>query len=388
MAEQINYGQTQWARTVATTMAKHIAGEENATLRRFAILALLENRGRISYDNSGFGFDWRVRYKNHEVEGNTGATQRNFQKVNQWKTASLDFRGYQVTDSITKDEFLANRGQEALIKVFDGMGDRLLSSMRQGLGQQCYVDGNASGNETKWHGIESMMGGTQSISATDGTYRTLNAADTNIAPSDTYAGLSTILGNYGGDQETSVIWPRGVADSEYDFWTPGIWNTLTTHADMPSATDTWAGQGDEVLRAAILHSQRNQDENEAIATFTLTRQAYGVFLNLIDGKEQINIQKGAGDGLVSLGFKNVVNFDGVEVTHETGVPSTDAGSDIVRGYGWNVMNMELLARESQLFVLEGPEYDIHSQSWNAVVSALGNLKCRSPRNFSKIGDFT
>jgi hypothetical protein len=387
MADQINYGQTQWARTVATTMAKHIAGEENAAMRRFAMLALLESRGRISYDNSGMGFDWRVRYKNHEVEGNTGATQRNFQQTNLWKTAALDYRGYQVTDSITKDELLANRGEAALIKVFDGMGERLISSMRQGLGQQVYVDGNATGNETKWHGIESMMGGTQTISATTGLAQSANATDTNLYPSDTYAGLSTILGNYGGDQETSVIWPRGIADAEYDFWTPNCVSANSSHADFPSSTNTWVGQADEVLRFAIIHSQRNQDDNEGISQFTLTRTAYAAFANLIDSKEQININKGEGNGLVALGFRNVIVFDGVEVTWEVGVPSLDATPDVVHGYGWNPNNCELMAREDQLFKLEGPEYDIHTQRYNAVLGTLSNLKFRSPRNFCKIADY-
>lgn len=383
MADQINYGSTQWARTVATTMAKHIAGEENATLRRFAMLGLLENNGRVTYDNGGMGFDWRVRYKNHEVEGNTGATTRNFTKQNQWKTAALPFRGYEVNDSITRDEMLANRGPEALIKVFDGMGDRLMSSMRQGLGLQPYIDGEASGNETKWHGLLSMFGGTQTITATSGAARTANAADINVYPNDTYAGLSTVLGNYGGDNETGAVWPKGIADAEYDFWSPLIVNTTSTHADMPASTDTWAGQADEALRFGILHSQRNMDDNEAVSTITMERSSYGTFLNLLDSKEQINITPGGGDGLRSLGFRNVVNFDGVEVTWEAGVPVVDPADTSleVRAFGWNPANIELLCRESQLFMLDGPEFDIFSQSYNAALRTLSNLRFKSPRNF-------
>jgi hypothetical protein len=40
--------------------------------------------------------------------------------------------------------------------------------------------------------------------------------------------------------------------------------------------------------------------------------------------------------------------------------------------------------DSSLLRSEGPEYDIHSQSFNAVVSTLSNLKFSSPRNFFKL----
>jgi hypothetical protein len=58
----------------------------------------------------------------------------------------------------------------------------------------------------------------------------------------------------------------------------------------------------------------------------------------------------------------------------------------IRGYGYgiNYNMMELKSMDSSLLRSEGPEYDIHSQSFNAVVSTLSNLLFKSPRNFFKV----
>jgi hypothetical protein len=71
-----------------------------------------------------------------------------------------------------------------------------------------------------------------------------------------------------------------------------------------------------------------------------------------------------------------VNFDGLEVTWETGIASST-------GYGFNYNGVELMSMDDSLLRPEGPEYDIHSQSFNAVVSTLSNIKYGSPRNCVK-----
>ncbi len=63
----------------------------------------------------------------------------------------------------------------------------------------------------------------------DDTYSRLDEAECN---------LRMDLGNYGGDNESGETWPNGVADPEYDFWTPLIVIANSSHAD----------QGDEALR--------------------------------------------------------------------------------------------------------------------------------------------
>ena len=364
-----------FSRTAATTLANHIREVEESMLRNYQMGALLEAGGRVNYNNSGEGFDWPVQYRLHKVEGNTGETQRNFARRNLWKTASLEFRGYQTTDSMYYREFRSNKGPEGVVKVFDNFVERLETSLTQGLGGEYYVDGSASGNEQSWHGLESIFALNGTVTATSGAQRTANAADIVGYPNDTYAALSTVLGNYGGENESSQYWPDGIADAEFDFWSPLVVNYTTTHADLPSSTNTWAGQGDEAMRYAIINAQRNTSKNGQITNILLSRDLYMGLLNIIDTKERIQIS--SEQSLRALGFKNVLNFDGIEVSWEAAIASGV-------GYGINYDNIELKSMDESLLRSEGPEYDIHSQSFNAVVSTLSNLKFSSPRNFFKL----
>ena len=364
-----------FSRTAATTLANHIREVEESMLRNYQMGALLEAGGRVNYNNSGEGFDWPVQYRLHKVEGNTGETQRNFARRNLWKTANLEFRGYQTTDSMYYREFRSNKGPEGVVKVFDNFVERLETSLTQGLGGEYYVDGSASGNEQSWHGLESMFVLNGTVNSTSGAQRSANAADIVGYPNDTYSGLSTVLGNYGGENESSQYWPDGISDAEYDFWSPLVVNYTTTHADLPASTQTWAGQGDEAMRYAIINAQRNTSKNGQITNILLARDLYMGLLNIIDDKERIQIS--SEQSLRALGFKNVLNFDGIEVSWEAAIASGV-------GYGINYDNMELKSMDESLLRSEGPEYDIHSQSFNAVVSTLSNLKFSSPRNFFKL----
>ena len=364
-----------FARTSATTLANHIREVEESMLRNFQLGALLESAGRVNYNNSGEGFDWPVQYRLHKVEGNTGETQRNFARRNLWKTASLEFRGYQTTDAMYYREFRSNKGPEGIVKVFDNFVQRLETSMTQAFGGEYYVDGSASGNDQSWHGLESMFVLNGTVDSTSGAQRSANAADIVGYPNDTYAALSTVLGNYGGENESGQYWPDGIADGEYDFWSPLVVNYTTTHADLPSSTNTWAGQGDEALRYAIINSQRNASKTGQITNILLARDLYMGLLNIIDDKERIAISSET--SLRALGFKQTVNFDGIEVSWEAGIESGV-------GYGLNYDNIELKSMDESLLRSEGPEYDIHSQAFVAAVSTLSNLKFSSPRNFFKL----
>ena len=372
------FNNVAWARTLNTTLADYLREEEKAILRNYQMLALLESQGRTVMNVGGEGFVWEVQFDVHAVEGNTGETIRQFNRRNLWKNANLDYRGYQVTDAISNRELLANRGQAAVVNVFNRFMERLTESMKLGLATEPYVDGNASGNETSWHGLESMFSVNGTLNVSDGTQRSTNAADLVGYPNDTYAGISTALGTYGGDNETGAVWPDGIADPSFDFWTPLIVQYVSTAFN--GSADTWAAQGDEAMRYAIIHSQRNTLADGQPTNVFLTRNLYRQFLDLIDSKEQINVMRNEATGLVALGFKNVVNFDGVDVSWEAAIPTGV-------GYGLNIKAIELRSMHPQLFVPEGPEYDLVQQQHLAVVSTLSNLRFRSPRGFFKLDDF-
>jgi len=361
---------TDWARSIATTIVNHLKEEEVASLRKFKVFAALEGSGNIRTNMSGRGFDWEIQYRNHTPSGNNGETPRSFARQNLWKNAELEYRGAQVTDAIYKKEMLENRSASALVNVAGKMASRLLTSMEQYLAKEWVVDGYAAGNELRFHGLESFLGYNGTINKDTGATRTANAADPFAAPSDTYAGLSTVLGAYGGSQKSGV-WPNGEADPEYDFYSPVICNYTSSYFGGTS----WSANCTKALREALHQTRRNDTKQDQVDMCLMDRRLYIDFLNKLDEKERVVVSRT--NGLRSYGFTDVFEFDGVECSSENSIPAGVA-------YGLAIGNMELLCMEGQLYNSEGPFYDEITQQYRYVVSTLGNLKFKSPRNFFKL----
>jgi hypothetical protein len=364
---------TDWARSIATTIINHLREEEIASLRKYKFFAALEGAGQIRTNMSGRGFDWEIQYRNHTPSGNNGETPRSFARENLWKKLELEYRGAQVTDAIFKKEMLENRGAQALVNVAGKMASRLLTSMEQYLAQEWIQDGYIAGNELRFHGIESFMNATETLNVgvAGAVARAVNAADPFYRPNDSYAGLSTVLGAYGGSGDGVVSWPNGKVDPEFDFFSPVIVNAASSYF----GATTWKDNCVKAVREALHQTRRNDTKEDQVDMVLLNRRLFIDFLNTLDAKERVIISRT--NGLRSYGFTDVFELDGVEVSSENSVPANT-------GYGLAVGNIELLCMENQLMVSEGPFYDEITQQYRYVVSTLGNLKFKSPRNFFKI----
>lgn len=370
------YNRQAFERSSSTTLAKHITEVEDAIRRNFKFLALLESAGRVSFNHSGEGFDWPVRYRIHNVEGNTGETPRRFERRNLWKKAKGEFRGYQATDMMYEKEFQSNKGPEGIIKVFNGMTTRIDESIRYVMGTQFFNDGSLPQNADFWEGLETLFKTNGTLNITDGTQRTANAADKVGYPDGEYAGIDMELGFYGGDNQAGLRWPDGVADPEFDFWSPLV--VCYDSTAFSGSSHTFLLQGREAMRYGMLAQQRNGTLEDQLTQFWLAKNLYNDFLNSNDSKEEIQVQSNY--SLRALGFTSVM-FDGVEVTWEATVPAD-------RGYGISLMNTELLCMYPTLLVPEGPEWSMDDQAYRAVVSTLSNLKYKSPRNYLALKKYT
>lgn len=362
-----------WARSIATTIVNHLREEEIASLRKYKFFAALEGAGQVRTNMSGRGFDWEIQYRNHNPSGNNGETPRSFSRENLWKKLELDYRGAQVTDAIYKREMLENRSAQALVNVAGKMASRLLTSMESYLAKEWTQDGYKDGNELRFHGIESFMAATQTIDSTQpgAEPRAANADDPFFYPNDTYAGLSTQLGACGGSPAAAGFWPNGDADPEFDFYSPIIVNADSSYF----GASTWKDNCTKVVREALHQTRRNDTKEDQVDMILLDRRLFIDFLNTLDAKERVIVSRQ--NGLRSYGFTDVFEMDGCEISSENSVPANT-------GYGLAVGNIELLCMESQLLTSEGPFYDELTQQFRYVVSTLGNLKFKSPRNFFKI----
>lgn len=372
-----------WARIANTTIANYFPEVEVEILRSRRLGAMLESRGRIKMNVSGDGWDWKVQYRLPDVTTNDGTTVRIYAPQNCWKTATGAHRGYQATDAITYGEALLNSGKEAIVKVVNQIIRNLRQAIDDAMSEDYYIDGGAVGNTERFEGIETFMGinGTVDTTQTGGTtaQRTANAADPVGYPSDTYGGLSTQLATYGGSNRATAAtgadnhWPNGVADTEFDFWSPLIVNYTSTYFNGAAAN--WKEQCIEAMRFGIVHANRNASKHGQTDMYLLDRTLYVDALNKLDAKERVMVT--AQNGLRSFGFKNVFELDGVEVSYEYGIPSSV-------GYGFNIDQFELLSLQSKLIMTKGPMEHDETQTWRSNASVLANLRFRSLRNFIKL----
>ncbi len=356
----------EWQRILNTTIHEYIREEEENILRNRKVLAMLKDRGRFTYNHSGDLMDWKVRYKRAPMRVFQESDTLTFSRINRWKTAQLPWRGYAAVDAITKIEKLKNKGQEAIIKVFSQMTSNLMDDLDESFGDELYVDGNATGNTGRIHGFESYFG--NGGAAANGYVGT---------PSDTYAGLDTTLGAYGGawtQVSSNTSWPANTGDPEYDFWSPLIVDYTDTL--WKASTKTWANTCGEAIRYGITKQMRNRSKKGLMDIAVFEGELYRLFEEYQEGKERITIQRGdKKGGLVSLGFTDVINLDGVDVTSEYGVPTAV-------GYGLACNHIEVRSLQGQLFVAEMPDFDIASYTDRFSVDFFGNMRC-NPRYQTK-----
>lgn len=352
----------EWAGVVASTITKYFRGEVDNTMRNRKWLAILNDRGLLSFNNSGIQVQWNPRYLQNTLLGFDDSDTLTFSRVNRHKNAILPWRGYAMTEQMTDREKEMNKGAEAIVKLFSNKAKWMMEDIRQQLGTELYVDGNASGNGQRWHGIESFMGISGTVSG--------SKAGNN---SDSYAGLTTNLGTYGGTWTGN--WPEGTGPTQYDFWSPLVVDY--TNALWNQSTKTWAYTALDALRYGLMAGRRNDSMDKQVDLVLLDRNMYFQFVTLLSAEERLMVTPTNGSsGLYKLGFTDTQNFDGVDVTWEYGTPANV-------GYGLCMNEIELMSLKGELVTVQGPVFSEEAQAWRFWTVLYSNLKFESIRNFIK-----
>ena len=363
---------TPWSRIVNTTIRDYIREESLNILRNRKFTALLKKRGRITYNHGGIAMDWKVRYRRAPMIGFLDGDTVTFARQDRHKTAAVDWRGYSLSDAISKGEFLQNRGQEAIIKLFDTRTKMLLEDAEDQFGSQMYFDGTLSANVKQYHGIETFMQANQ------------NVGNGFMAPTAVYGGISCVPGNYGGSWSASgsLLWPNGKGDAVYDFWSPLIVDSGDTFFNA-TGTNKWGSSSTaannvcvEVVSVAIIKSKKSPSKEGELDVFMLNDEAYRQYISLLRSTQRI-VVNGQTSELIGLGFDDVVQQDGgKDVTWEYGLPTGTDNSQGVGpiGYGINFDQVELCSMQSEVWVAEGPSFDDATKTWRWSQDNNGNLK--------------
>jgi len=345
---------SNFIRIAKANISEYLKDEEVNILANQKVLALIQQKKRLSYNHSGTQMEWQVKKARNSITPYTDAAAMAFQRLNRHERAALEWRAYVVPEQVTWMEKLQNKGKEALTKYATNLGESIKDDLKFNFEDELFKDGNAAANAGRLHGFASCLGVTSNAQYT--------------APSDTYAGLSTVLGNYGGAVQSGA-WPSGKFDAEYYFWSPLVVNY--SHGDWAGGT-SWSDNAIEAMRNGILFQRNAKGKDGQLDLIVKTASMYSEFLNSLGEKERIQVKRdGEKSGLVSLGFTDVVNFDGVDVTSCYSCPDTQA-------YGLNFNELELCSLQGQLFDIQDA-HDIDTMSDKFVGTFAGNMKM-NPRH--------
>lgn len=364
----------EWAGVINATAPNIMKGAEDLTLRKRLLLAMLKKRGRIEFNQEGYDCQWNVEFSQPPVEAYADGGMINFSRHDTLRRLTIDWRGYKAADTMTAKEKEMNKGTVALVKRYDRILPTLIKSMTDKFCSELFIDGYATGNENRIHGLESFLGSGTTV-----------ATDRLAKPSDTYGGLDTTPGGIGGSWTSALTtypnanvatdWPDGNGSSEYDFMSPKLLNWSASN--WGTSSQTWASNAIRVLRQAKMWLSVTAGPEDQPDLCLLAPNLYYDWLNAQESKmRSIVPHKESSD----LGFSSdTYNQDGMAVTHDFDVAANT-------GYIMNVDKMTLSSLHSKLFVSQGPTYDIRTDSWLFTVGFFGNCKY-FPKYFGKTKNY-
>lgn len=314
-------------RVSKATLSHWLKAVSDQAKRKFALLPILQSKGRIKTINGGGDIAWPVQYKYHELYGYVDGLAVEFQPLNELENARLPWGAYEARDVAHPLEIAQNGGDAKIVDLFKKRSAMMQKSVVQKIGRQFYNDKDVTQTNPAvprpYHGLESMMSfDTGAQAATDALQTTSD---------DSYAGISTA--------RDSLKAGATEADEEYGAWTPVIVNCNRT---VNSVARPWNAAADEYVSYGLQRAQLSNDEEDQVDLVLLRKDPFHEFKQLLKDKERVVLTSDFESR--AYGFKpgSMVNYEGASVTWDQGCPSTDADGFEVFGYGINTDQVELL----------------------------------------------
>lgn len=351
---------------------KYVKGQSDLTMRRRLWLAMMERYGTFQFGASGYDCNWDVQYAQPDLEQFADSDEIAYSNHRAYKQATTDVRGYKMTDSLSLKQNLMNQGEGQIVPLLSQKLTNMVKAARDQFSSEVYIDGNLSGNEQRFHGINSFTGAGACA-----------AGDIVAKNNHTYAGLSTIQGHYGGRWSSDLAsnlrpnatlandWPYGNGKSEYDFWTPKLVNTSST--GWPGGSTSWTDNCAHVLRAIGIWCHCTLGDENSPMMHMMGSKFFNDFKTSFDPALRILVPHKASS---DLGFEDALNFEGMAIKYEFDCPADE-------GYSLTPSAMECFFLTPQLFVSgKSPWFDDDQQKWKLLLYTFGNFRWM-PKYFAK-----
>lgn len=365
----------EWVGIVNSTKPKYMKGASDLTLRSRLLLALFKRKGRIEYNQSSYECRWQAEFSQPPMLAHGDGGVVDFSNHDAFRQRTLDWRGYIMTDSISMKQKEMNKGESALINLFQTKQNRITKSLRANFNAELFKSGSTAGREQCIHGLETFFGSGTTV-----------AADRVAKPDGAYAGFDTDLANQGGTWSANLStfpnasvakdWPDGQGDTEFDWNSPKLLNWSSNN--WGTGAQTWEANCWRVISQAITWLTLTGGEDGMPDICLLAPNLFQGYKNHEEAIRRISIpHKVAND----LGFAgNTLNQDGCAIQTEFDCP-------VNTGYMLNVGQQTLSSLMQELFWMEGPDKDPRS-GWSHLWGSgfYGNAKWE-PKHTAKIYNF-
>ena len=147
---------------VKTTIPQYMRTIIDETVRERYWLANMMRYGRFSYNNTGSAMVWNFLYKQIPVTAQVRPTNIIFPDNVYSDQLTLPWRGYFVPESIHYDDLRLNGGPERILDMSGLKMNAMSTSLKAKIAGELYVNGDATGNEDRFHGLGTFQqfGGT------------------------------------------------------------------------------------------------------------------------------------------------------------------------------------------------------------------------------------
>jgi len=287
-----------------SSIADYERGAQDLTIRNRLFLAMLQKRGRITYNHSGTECIWDAIISQPQASGWIGQSLE-FGSHNPLIQFTTDWRGLVNTDSFDFMGYLQNRGQATqLVNVWKTKIDGVMTGLRNSFTGELFNDGSDS---QKPLGLRSFLDA-----------GTVVVGDKIAAPSDTYAGKSTVVASQGGSWETTATltapnasignnWPYPRGTSDYDCTSPKLVNTVST---AWTGTNTWLANAWRCLNTARTWLKVSGDREHMPNLCFLSADYYDQFKENQEAKTHLLMPVREA---TELGFPDTLGFEGLAV---------------------------------------------------------------------------
>ena len=347
------------------TAPKFYKGAADLTWRQRLVMAMVAKYGTREFNATSFSCVWNAETSQPAVQQYDDAGLITFSEHDALIQFSTNVRGYIATDRLSLKKELMNRGATQLDNLKANKPVRLVKALMNTLNAEVYIDGNATNNTNRFHGLESFL-------ADDGA----TAAGDKIAnPSDTYAGQTTAVGNGGTwstdlaaasrpNATTATDWPFGQGSSEYDATSPLLVNTSSTAWNTGSTE--FRDNCEAAMRfARIAQVARGAKGEDSRTPFMhmFSSDLMADFLEHWSPKTRLLASHSESE---RLGFGDALNFEGDVVHYEYDTP-------VGTGYGISPSQLEFFFLGPNLYT-ELNEFQMANLGTNFGVYTFGNTR--------------